>query len=143
MIPKSRFVAYDLGPTEDVNFVELSAIYAKMRQLDPSARRLLPIRSASGAVLYVIHDSTLTAYAEGVGEPSGQLDNTLGDLLGVNEFNDLITAFALVPCKQPSRMHEASWRRSRIAMILFVTPSGKRDEHAIGWLTNTLLAGVQ
>jgi hypothetical protein len=26
---------------------------------------------------------------------------------------------------------------------VFVTETGKRDERAIGWLTNTLLAGVQ
>ena len=26
---------------------------------------------------------------------------------------------------------------------VFVTASGKREERAIGWLTNTLLAGVQ
>ena len=26
---------------------------------------------------------------------------------------------------------------------VFVTPTGKREDRAIGWLTNTLLAGVQ
>ena len=26
---------------------------------------------------------------------------------------------------------------------VFVTPTGKRDERAVGWLTNTLLAGIQ
>jgi hypothetical protein len=26
---------------------------------------------------------------------------------------------------------------------VFVTSSGRRDERAIGWLTNTLLAGIQ
>jgi hypothetical protein len=26
---------------------------------------------------------------------------------------------------------------------VFVTETGKRDERAVGWLTNTLLAGVQ
>lgn len=47
--------------------------------LDPPARRL-PIGDASGAVLYVIHDSTLTAYAEWVHQTTETLDKTFGDL---------------------------------------------------------------
>src|SRR5436190_22372591 len=60
MIPEADFVAYDLGTTEDVAGVKLADIYAKMRKLSPPARRL-PVRSSAGAILCVIHDSTLTA----------------------------------------------------------------------------------
>jgi hypothetical protein len=49
-----------------------------MRKLAPPSRRL-PIRNAAGAVLYVIHDSTLTAYAESQGQTTATLNKTLGD----------------------------------------------------------------
>jgi|SRR5438105_992819 len=142
MIPESDFVTYDAGPGDDLNAIQLSQVYTKMRQLTPPARRL-PIRNASGAVLYVIHDSTLTAYAESVNEASDSLTKTLGDLLGASEFSQLVSAIGYV-----STDATVSDARSRMASILncndvFVTASGKRDEHATGWLTNTLLAGVQ
>jgi len=63
--------------------------------MSPPARRL-PIRDASGAVLYVIHDSTLTADAESVSESLTALTKTLGDMLGVAEFQALISAIGFV-----------------------------------------------
>lgn len=142
MIPESDWVTYDAAAGDDLNALQLSQVYTKMRQLTPPARRL-PIRDASGAVLYVIHDSTLTAYAESVGEKSDALTKTLGDLLAVPEFNQLVSAIGYVATSA-----SVSDARSRMASIpncndVFVTASGKREEHATGWLTNTLLAGVQ
>ncbi|HEX6507781.1 MAG TPA: hypothetical protein VF221_09135 [Chloroflexota bacterium] len=142
MIPESDWVTYDAAPGDDLNAVPLSQLYTKMRQLTPPARRL-PIRNAAGAVLYVIHDSTLTAYAESVHEASDSLTKTLGDLLGVSEFSQLVSATGYV-----STTASVSDARSRMGSIpncndVFVTASGKREEHATGWLTNTLLAGVQ
>jgi hypothetical protein len=142
MIPESDFVTYDAGAGVNLNTIKLSDVYTKMRQLTPPARRL-PIRDATGAVLYVIHDSTLTAYAESVSERSDSISKTLGDLLAVSEFNQLVSAIGYVP--STATVAEARVRMGAIPYCndVFVTASGKRDEHATGWLTNTLLAGLQ
>jgi hypothetical protein len=142
MIRESDWIAYDAGTDERVEDIDLPALHAKMREIDPPSRRL-PIRNPSGAVLYVIHDSTLTAYAESQGQSTPTLDKTLGDLLAVPEFKELVEAIGFVP----ERATVADARRVMASIKncndVFVTTHGKRDERATGWLTNTLLAGVQ
>jgi len=142
MIREAGITAYDLGSNDRAEDVPLQTMLGSMQRLDPPARRL-PIRNASGAVLYVIHDSTLTAYAESVHQTSATLDKTIGDLLNVPYFRELVEAIGFVDEK--ATVAEA---RARLASIkncndIFVTTTGNRDERAIGWLTNTLLAGVQ
>jgi len=142
MIPEVDFIAYDLGTGETAEGLRLAQLHAKMREISPPSRRL-PIRNPAGAVLYVLHDSTLVAFTESVGQTTTTLDKTLGDLLQSPEFNALVDAIAFVG-------ENATVADARKAMVsvkncndVFVTASGNRDERAIGWLTNTLLAGVQ
>jgi hypothetical protein len=142
MIPEADFVAYDLGTTDRVEDVKLTDLHQKMSAITPPSRRL-PVRNPSGAVLYVIHDSTLTAYAESVGQPTASLDKTLGDLLANDEYKRLIEAIAFVPERASVADARAAMTSIENCNDVFVTASGKRDERAIGWLTNTLLAGVQ
>jgi hypothetical protein len=142
MIREADFVAYDVGPNEQVNEVPLRTVRDRMQALVPPSRRL-PIRNASGAVLYVIHDSTLTAYADSVGQTTATLDKTIGDLLRVASYKELVEAIGFIG-------EQGTVAEARGVMVsvkncndVFVTTTGKRDERAIGWLTNTLLAGVQ
>ena len=94
-------------------------------------------------MLAVIHDSTLTAFAEDV--PAGEKfeDKTLGDLLDDAKYKQLIEANGFV--SENATISEARTVMTSIENCndVFVTPTGKRDERAIGWLTNTLLAGIQ
>jgi hypothetical protein len=85
-----------------VTGVRLAAVREKMQGMIPPCRRL-PIRNASG-VLYVIHDSTLTAYAESVGQTTTALDKMIGDLLSVPNFKKPVEAIGLVPRKPPLPM---------------------------------------
>jgi hypothetical protein len=142
MIPESDFVAYDVGTSERVEDVLLADVRAKMRALTPPSRRL-PIRDPSGAVLYVIHDSTLTAYAESQGLTTTTLDKNLGELLSDADFKKLVEAIGFV--SEKATVADARMEMTSIENCndVFVTASGKRGERAIGWLTNTLLAGVQ
>jgi hypothetical protein len=142
MIRESDFVAYDIGTGERVEDVPLGAVRDKMRALVPPSRRL-PIRNASGAVLYVIHDSTLTAYAESQGQTSTTLDKTLGDLLSDPTFRELVEAIGFVSEKATVADARTVMASIKNCNDVFVASTGKRDERAIGWLTNTLLAGVQ
>jgi hypothetical protein len=142
MIRESDFVAYDAGTGERVEDVPLATVRDKMRELVPPSRRL-PIRNAAGAVLYVIHDSTLTAYAESQGQTTTTVDRTLGDLLADPGFRELVEAIGFVGEKATVADARTVMASIKNCNDVFVTGSGKRDERAIGWLTNTLLAGVQ
>ena len=142
MIREADFVAYDVGTGEDVEAVPLSAVRDKMRDLVPPSRRL-PIRNAAGAVMYVIHVSTLTAFAESQGQTSATIDKTVGDLIGNAEFKSLVEAVGFVA--ETATLADARTVMASVKYCndVFVTGNGKREERAIGWLTNTLLAGVQ
>jgi hypothetical protein len=142
MIPAAQWVAYDLGTTDTPETIELAKLHAKMREINPPSRRL-PVRDASGAVLFVMHDSTLTAFAESVGQTTSSLDKTVGDLLADDEFKQFVTAMGFV--SEKATVSEARQEMGSIQYCndVFVTPTGKREDRAVGWLTNTLLAGVQ
>ncbi len=142
MIPEADFIAYDLGTGESAGSVKLADLHAKMREITPPSRRL-PVRTPAGAVLYVIHDSTLTAYAESVHQSTPSLDKTLGDLLASEDFKKLVEAIAFVPEKATIADARTAMTSIENCNDVFLTASGRRDERAIGWLTNTLLAGVQ
>lgn len=142
MIPEKDWVAYDTGTNEQVKDIKLAAAHARMREMAPPARRL-PIRNESGAVLYVIHDSTLTAYAESLQQTTAALDKTVGDLVADPNFRALVEAIGFVSEKATIADARAEMVSIENCNDVFVTSSGKRDERAIGWLTNTLLAGVQ
>jgi hypothetical protein len=142
MIREFDFVAFDLGPTERVQDVRLVAVRLKMHSLDPPYRRL-PIRDAAGAVLYVIHDFTLTAYADSQRQPADALDKTIGDLLGDPTYKELVESIGFIGEKASVAEARAVLVSIKNCNDVFVTTSGKREEQAIGWLTNTLLAGIQ
>ncbi len=143
MIHEADFVAYDLAAGEKPETVKLSDVRARMAKIDPPSRRL-PIRDPARAVLYVIHDSTLSAFADKQHETIDQIaDMTIGDLLNDPEYREILEANGFV--SRDATVAEARTVMSSIVHCndVFVTASGKRDERAIGWLTNTLLAGVQ
>jgi hypothetical protein len=142
MIRRDEWLTYDLAEGETDADVQLAAIHARMRTIDPPSRRL-PIRSASGVVLHVIHDATLSAYAESQGETTATLTKTLGDLLATPDFKQLIDAIGFISEKATIADARIAMASTKYCNDVFVTASGKRDDPALGWLTNTLLAGVQ
>jgi hypothetical protein len=140
MIPVASFVSYDLGAGQLLENVPLREVQQKMQD---SGFHRLPIRNATDAVLLVIHDSTLTAFAESAGQTIVDLNQTIGGLLGHADLKDLVEAIGFVDEK--ATVAEA---RARMASIpkcndIFVTANGQRDERATGWLTNSLLAGIR
>lgn len=142
MTREAGITGYDLGANDRVENVPLQAVRRKMQTLKPPVRRL-PIRNASGAVLYVIHESTLTAYAESVSQTTDTLDKTIGDLLNDPYYRGLVEAIGFVGEKATVAEARALMGSIKNCNDIFVTTTGKRDERAIGWLTNTDLAGIQ
>lgn len=142
MIRDAQIVAYDLRPGERAQDVRLAEVWDKMQAFSPPSRRL-PVRNDSGAVLYVIHDSTLTAYAVSVNQVPTALDKTIGDMLNVAEYKQLIEAIGFVGERATVADARGALASVNNCNDVFVTSTGKREEHALGWLTNTLLAGIQ
>jgi hypothetical protein len=142
MIPEAEMTAFDLGSNDDASAITLADIYARMRGMSPPARRL-PIRNASGAVLYVIHDSTLTAYADKQNTPTAEISGTLADLLAIDEFKQFIEALGFVSENATVADARAKMGSIQFCNDVFVTATGERHERALGWFTNTLLAGIQ
>jgi hypothetical protein len=129
MIRESDFVAYDLGTGDRVEDVRLADMRQKMQALGPPSRRL-PIRNASGAVLYVVHDSTLTAFAESHNQTSATLDKTLGDLLNAANFKELVEAIGLVAEKATVADARAVMASVKNCNDVFVAPSGTSGQPA-------------
>jgi len=142
MIREADFIAYDLGTNDRIEDIPLASVRDKMRGLTPPSRRL-PIRNASGAVLCVVHDATLTAYAESVNQTTETLDKTMGDLLKDPAFGALVKAMGFVSEKAAVADGRAKMGSIKNCNDVFVTANGNPDERAIGWLTNTLLAGIE
>jgi hypothetical protein len=141
MIKEKDIVAYDApagGKPEDIPLADLRA---KMSSQSPPSRRL-PIRDAVGAVLYVVHDSTLTAFDEKT-KTAATPPTKLGDMLADEEFKALIEAIGYVSEKATVADARKAMGSIKNCNDVFVTPAGKREERATGWLTNTLLAGIQ
>jgi hypothetical protein len=142
MIPAAQFTAYELKQGETAESIALSSLLSQMRAISPPSRRL-PVLTLDGAVLYVLHDSTLTAFAELVKEPDSTLTGTLGELLDNAQYKEYVSAIGFVSLKATIADAREAMRTTRYCNDVFVTSTGKREERAVGWLTNTLLAGVQ
>jgi hypothetical protein len=138
MIRPGDITSFTIPAGSKIDDVPISELRTEMGKQSPPSRRL-PICDATGAVHYVIHDSTLNAFSERKGTPP----ETLGDLLGDTEFKGLISAIGFVA-------EDATISDARTVMAatpncndIFVTKDGKPNESVAGWLTNTLLAEIQ
>jgi hypothetical protein len=143
MLQEADWITFDVPEGTQISDVKISDLRAQMSKDDPPSRRL-PIRDPKRAVLFVIHDSTLNAFADAKKLNSDEMEGmTLGALLGDAKFKQLIEAIGFV--SQTAEISEARLVMRSIDNCndVFVTPTGKHDERAIGGLTNTQLAEIQ
>lgn len=143
MLPKDKIDAYVLKPGEDASAVKLSDLYDQMQSLK---RHRTPILNESGAVLYVVHDSTIASFADSMNkDPSdpNKFTETMADLLQNDEFKKAIEAIGFVGPAAVLAEARAVMRSVELCNDVFVTTNGKRGDPIIGWLTNTDLAGLE
>jgi hypothetical protein len=141
MIKEKDIVALDLAAGQKPEDLALADLRQKMSDQKPPSRRL-PIRDAAGAVLYVVHDSTLNAFADKTKAVQPQ-PTMFGELLADAEYKALVEAIGFVSEKATVADARKEMGSVKDCNDVFVTPTGKREERASGWLTNTLLAGIQ
>jgi hypothetical protein len=142
MIPKAQMLSYDLKTGEDPKTVRLSDLYSRMQAV---GRHRIPIFDSAGSVVYVVHDSTITAFADSVNKKpdDSAFTETIGDLLGKAEIGDVIGAIGIVGVDANLADARAAMRTVDGCNDVFVTTTGKRSDPVVGWLTNTDLAGLE
>jgi hypothetical protein len=130
MVPRAKITSHDLtGDRSGADQVALADLLKEMAAVD---RHRIPILDASGAVVYVVHDSTINANSTAA---------TVADLPA--DAQTAIKAIGFVALD--AALKEARAKMSAIPGCndVFVTKGGQGDELMLGWLTNTDLAGVQ
>jgi hypothetical protein len=117
---------------------------AKLMQT--SGFKRIPILRDADVVEYVVHESTITAYAVEMKiadiADAATFTQTIADLKA-STAGKLIGAFAFV--RESATLADA---RDAMAGVpgsndVFVTASGQASEPLLGWLTNTMLAGIR
>ena len=78
-----------------------------------------------------------------MGETTVAVTRTLGDLLASADFKELVSAIGFIDKDATVADARRVMGSVKYCNDVFVTDTGKRDERSVGWLTNTLLAGVQ
>lgn len=141
MIPASRITAYRLGANEDPLQIKLGELLSRMQA---AGVHRIPIVDASGAVRYVMHDSTISAFASKSGQNPADLSftQTLGDVLQDPEFRTPVQAIGFVGPNAVLGDARAAMRSIDRCNDVFVTTDGKATGQMLGWLTNTDLAGL-
>jgi hypothetical protein len=143
MIPMAQIHAYDLGADEDAGNVTLRELHRRMRS---DKRQRIPILTASGAVRYVVHESTIAGFAASLSKDPGdeqQFTETMADLLQDDMSRKAIGALGFVGPDADVNDARVAMRSVELCNDVFVTTGGKKDDPVVGWLTNTDLAGSE
>lgn len=141
MIPKSRMTTEQAPPNTEPGDLLLSALYQKMSSSNVSR---LPILDSSGAVRYVIQQSTIGAFASSLESPTSpaSLNENVNALAADPKLGQTIRAIGFVDAQAVVGDARKLMRSIPHCHDIFVTQSGLATDPVIGWLTNTDLASV-
>jgi hypothetical protein len=142
MIPKAQIVSYDLAAGDDGTKLKLFDLLQKMTA---AGKRRMPILTSTGAVAYIVHDSTITQFAVQLKkDPTNAADftQTIADLVADPDLGKAITAIAVVGPDAVIADARASMRAVDGCNDVFVTSTGKLADPVVGWITNTDLAST-
>jgi hypothetical protein len=143
MVSRAQIVSYDLPAGVDVKTVRLFDLRNKMKV---SGKNRLPILDNSGAILYILHDSTIAAFALKVTkDPTDQtaFTETMDNLLQDAELKKAVEAIAIAGPEADVAEARIKMRSVEGCNDVFVTARGQKADPVIGWLTNTDLATVE
>jgi hypothetical protein len=145
MIPRAQILAFEIAPGTDVDTVSLADLWAR---LDSTKWERLPIfevdpANQASVAKAVVHKRVLTAFAAldaTKAVPDVFQDQTIANL-GADLRPQLDQWDAIGP---KATVDEARTKLSGPPAVadIFVTDNGQKTGQVVGWLTNTLLAGV-
>jgi len=137
MIPFSRIDSTRVPAGVEAASLPLAELDARM---SAASRQRWPVFTAGDTVAYVVHRSTLDAFVRSVGVVGTA---TLGDLAVHAELGPLITALGFVGVRADVDDARVAMRSVPNCNDVFVTSDGSRTGVVTGWLTNTMLAGME
>lgn len=132
MIPRAKITSHALKAGENADDVLLKDLLDEMRA---ASRHRIPILHPSGAVVHVVHDSTINAFAPA---PAAEKVSDLP-----SELRQAVDALGFVGPSAVVKDARAAMSAVPGCNDVFVTESGKREDPIVGWLTNTDLAAIQ
>jgi hypothetical protein len=132
MIPRAKLTTHDLKAGENAADVLLKDLLDAMTA---AGFHRIPILDPAGAVLHVVHDSTINAFAPA---PAAEKISDLPPAL-----RKAIDALGFVGKSAIVKDARAAMNAVPGCNDVFVTESGKREDPIVGWLTNTDLAAIQ
>lgn len=141
MIPMSRMIVEQAPTGTAPDDISLSSLYQKMTTSKVSR---LPILDSSGAVRYVIQQSTIGTFASSVNPPTApaNLTQTIQNLASDPQLGPMIRALGFVDVQAVVGDARKLMRSIPHCHDIFVTQSGLATDPVTGWLTNTDLASV-
>lgn len=134
MVPRERMTARTLAPGGNPADLALTDLAGAMAA---AAVKRVPILTATGAVAYLVHQSTLDSFAQAHGS---QLSGTLADLVADPTLGPPVKALGFVGPHAVVAEARAALRAVDQCNDVFVTTSGQSADPVLGWLTNTDLA---
>jgi hypothetical protein len=137
MIPEKSITAFKLNGSKTEETVALE------RDLLPLLKGTVtrvPIQVATGAVKYVVHESTLHKYLYKIRISSPPLSPTLKNLVDDNDLGALIKAIAFVPESATLADAQDAMKKVDQCQDVFLTKTGAPEEPIIGWVTNADIA---
>jgi hypothetical protein len=143
MIKRADIVSFDLAANADPEQVALHELQQKMTA---AGKHRIPILNASGAVVYVVHDSLIARYAASLGKDPADpnaFTEAVGDLRQNAEYKKAVEAIAVVGPAAVVTDARSAMRAIDGCNDVFVTTAGQRMDPVVGWLTNTDLAGTE
>jgi hypothetical protein len=100
----------------------------------------IPITDEKNVVRYILHQSGLYRFVAEqaiAGKTAAEVDKlTLQDLVDDAELKNWVTNIAYVPEQASVADAKLELERRQGCQDLIVTPSGKKDEPMVGWMTN-------
>jgi hypothetical protein len=139
MIPRADITAHVVSTRQAADAVALTEL---LNNIADSGRQRVPILTAGDQAVYVVHSSTLSAFAASVQKFPDQLTETVSDLVNDPEFNVLVTAIGFVSVHDLVETARAEMASIPNCNDVFVTADGSATGAVQGWLTNTDLAGL-
>lgn len=140
MIIKERIIPFRVQAGVDPKSVLLLELYNHM--LTYKVKRL-PIFVLGDSVLYVIHQSTISSFADLQSKEVRSLTENLGDLLANASLAQAIAAMGFVGPDATVLEVRMAMRSVEGCNDVFITVNGRKDGPVLGWITNTDLAGAQ
>ena len=139
MIPENSITAVKLDGGKTEQNVEL--VRDVLSLFNDKVTRV-PIQATSGAVKYVVHESTLHKYLYTVAtsSPPGSTSPTLANLVNDNALGRMIKAIAFAPESATLADAQDAMKKVDHCQDVFLTKTGGADEPIIGWVTNADIA---